>query len=63
MFLIGTSAVVYPAADFPVQALRQGAKLVEINPEETQLSPLCEIVFRAPAGQVLPGIVENLRVT
>jgi NAD-dependent protein deacetylase/lipoamidase len=60
MFLIGTSAVVYPAADFPVQALRQGAKLVEINPEETQLSPLCDVVFRAPAGQVLPAIVESL---
>lgn len=60
MFLIGTSAVVYPAADFPVQALRRGAKLVEINPQETPLSPLCDVVFRAPAGTVLPAIVEGL---
>ena len=61
MFLIGTSAVVYPAADFPVQALRRGARLVEINPEETPLSPLCDVVFRAPAGSVLPAVVELLR--
>jgi NAD-dependent deacetylase len=61
MFLIGTSAVVYPAADFPVQALRRGAKLVEINPEETPLSPLCDVVFRAPAGSVLPALLDLLK--
>lgn len=60
MFLIGTSAVVYPAADFPIKALRQGAKLVEINPEQTPLSHLCDVVFRAPAGQVLPAIARSL---
>ncbi|MEX2236121.1 MAG: NAD-dependent deacylase [Dehalococcoidia bacterium] len=61
MFLVGTSAVVYPAADFPVQALRMGARLVEINPEVTPLSSLCAVVFRAPAGQVLPALVQRVK--
>jgi NAD-dependent deacetylase len=37
MLLVGTSAVVYPAAEFPVIAYRQGAKC-RINPMETPLS-------------------------
>lgn len=60
MLLVGTSAVVYPAADFPMQVLRQGGKLIEVNPEQTAVSSYCEIVFRAPAGQVLPSLVAAL---
>ncbi len=59
--VIGTSAVVYPAADFPVMAKRRGAPLVEINPDETALSELADVVVRAPAGVALPAIVELLR--
>jgi NAD-dependent deacetylase len=58
---VGTSAVVYPAADFPIMAKRQGAALIEINPEETALTPLADIVVRAPAGASLAAIVEALR--
>ncbi len=35
---IGTSAVVYPAADMPLIAKQAGATLVEVNPEPTPLS-------------------------
>lgn len=58
---VGTSAVVYPAAEFPVMARRRGATLVEINPEETPLSGIADIIIRAPAGQSLPAIVERLK--
>ena len=56
-FSIGTSAAVFPAAGLPISALRQGATLLEINPEETTLSSLAAASFRAPAGQVLPALV------
>lgn len=58
--VVGTSAVVYPAADFPVIAARRGATLIEINPEPTPLSGLANIVIRGPAGQSLKAIVDLL---
>jgi NAD-dependent deacetylase len=61
VLLIGTSAVVYPAAEFPVIAYRRGARLVEVNPQETPLSELCVAVLRAPSGQVLPRLVERVK--
>jgi NAD-dependent deacetylase len=61
VLLVGTSAVVYPAAEFPVIAYRQGARLVEVNPQETPLSALCAAVLRAPSGLALPRLVERLR--
>ncbi|HEY5476016.1 MAG TPA: NAD-dependent deacylase [Tepidiformaceae bacterium] len=58
--VIGTSAVVYPAADFPVIAVRHGATLIEINPERTPLSSLANIIIRGPAGESLKCIVDLL---
>ncbi|OLC54993.1 MAG: NAD-dependent protein deacylase [Acidobacteria bacterium 13_1_40CM_4_69_4] len=54
---IGTSAVVYPAAALPEVAKRHGAYLVEINIEETPLSPLADEVILAPAAEALPGLL------
>ena len=39
MLVIGTSAIVHPAATLPMIARSAGAQLVEINPERTPLSP------------------------
>ncbi|MCX8172997.1 MAG: NAD-dependent deacylase [Thermoplasmata archaeon] len=58
---IGTSAVVYPAAYLPVEAQRNGAFLIEINPEETPLTAIADAVFQQKAGEILPKIVEKLR--
>ncbi|MCK9518369.1 MAG: NAD-dependent deacylase [Dehalococcoidia bacterium] len=57
---VGTSAVVYPAADFPLMAKRRGSPLIEVNPEETALSEFADVIVRAPAGVALPAIVELL---
>ncbi len=57
---VGTSAVVYPAADFPVVAKRHGAPLIEINPNETALSEIADIVIRESASVALPALVEEL---
>ncbi len=54
--VVGTSAIVYPAAGLPVAARRAGAYLVEVNPEPTPLSDACDLTLRGPAGEVLPRI-------
>jgi len=63
MFVVGTSALVQPAASLPLAALEAGAKLVEINPEPTPLTPYANFSFRGKAGEVLPQINESLKKT
>ena len=58
-FSVGTSAVVYPAADLPRIAKRAGAYLIEINIERTELSPYADEVLLGKSGEILPRIVEE----
>jgi NAD-dependent deacetylase len=53
-FVVGTSALVYPAAGLPEIAKSAGAYTVEINPEPTPLSALCDEVIQGKAGEILP---------
>ena len=53
-FVVGTSAIVYPAASLPEIASGAGAYTVEINPEPTPLSNLCDEVITGKAGEILP---------
>jgi NAD-dependent deacetylase len=53
-FVVGTSAVVYPAASIPEIARSSGAYIVEVNPDRTPLSALCDEVLMGKAGEVLP---------
>jgi NAD-dependent deacetylase len=57
---IGTSAVVYPAADLPRVAKRAGSRLVEINLEDTPLSELYDIRVRASASCALVELCQGL---
>jgi NAD-dependent deacetylase len=59
MLVIGTSAVVYPAAALPLEAERNDARLVEVNPFETPLSRRAHEILRGPAAEVLPGWWES----
>jgi NAD-dependent deacetylase len=52
-FVVGTSAVVYPAASIPEIARAAGAYVVEVNPEPTPLSGLCDEVLTGRAGDIL----------
>lgn len=54
MIVIGTSALVHPAASLPITAKRNGARLIEVNPEETPLSPYVDETLRGPAAVELP---------
>jgi len=53
---IGTSAVVYPAAGFPKIAKEFGAKCIEINPEQTEMSFMYDITIQSTAGKALPSL-------
>ena len=57
---IGTSLAVYPAAALPDIALRNGARLVIINAEETPYDAAADAVLRDAIGTVLPGIVARV---
>ncbi len=61
MLLIGTSAIVYPAAGLPLMVKRKGGALIEINPRPSELSHLCEVCIKAPSGEILPMIVSALK--
>ena len=50
---IGTSAVVYPAAQMPQIAIDNGAETIEINPEETPISALFKRRMQTSASHAL----------
>lgn len=59
-FTIGTSALVYPAAQLPQEALRKGAVVVEVNPAPTPFSVQATHCLRGPSGVVLPRLLAAL---
>ena len=61
MLIVGTSAVVYPAAQLPTLTRRRGGTLIEINPLESALSRACDIVVRGPSGELLPMLMERVK--
>lgn len=54
---VGTSALVHPAAALPLEAAENGARTVEVNPEETPVSVWMDYILSGPAGEVLPALV------
>jgi NAD-dependent deacetylase len=55
--VLGTSAVVYPAAGLPRVALERGAKVIEVNLEPTELTAVAHLSFRGKTGELLPHMV------
>ena len=62
MLVIGTSAMVYPAASMPEIAHDAGARVVEINPSETPLTGrISSYIVKGSAGEVLECVVQQLQ--
>lgn len=57
LLVIGTAAVVYPAAGLVGLAKSSGAKVVEINIAETPVSSMVDASLRGPAAEILPGLI------
>jgi NAD-dependent deacetylase len=62
-FVVGTSAVVYPAAGLVYTAKQSGATIVEVNIEETPLSSIANYSFFGKAGEILPGVLEEYKLS
>jgi NAD-dependent deacetylase len=60
MLVVGTSATVYPAAQFPYSIRQRGGHLIELNPYESELTPACQLSIRANAGDALPVLAARL---
>lgn len=57
LFSVGTSSLVYPAANLPYMAKDAGACVVQVNPQPTDLGPVLDYDLQGNAGQVLPTLV------
>jgi NAD-dependent deacetylase len=57
LLVIGTSAVVYPAASLVPHAKAAGARVIEINVDETPLSSSVDASLRGPSGEILPQLI------
>ena len=60
LLVIGSSLVVEPAASLPVEARRNGARLVIINNSETPLDGVADIILREPIGESLARVAALL---
>ena len=56
---IGSSLVVWPAAGFPVMAKRNGARLVILNRDATELDDLADLVIHEDIGSVLSPFIAH----
>lgn len=62
LIAVGTSGVVFPAALLPSIAKHHGARFVEINPIESDLSSEADLVWRTTASQGLSALLNELMV-
>jgi NAD-dependent deacetylase len=59
--VVGTSAVVYPAAGLISIARESGAAVIEVNVEATDASRLASVGLYGPSGQILPLVLEKMK--
>jgi NAD-dependent deacetylase len=57
MLVVGTSAVVQPAASLALHAKKEGSRVIEINLESAPHSRYLDLVIQGKAGEVLPQLV------
>ena len=57
MFVVGTSLAVSPANLLPVYAKQNGALMVEVNPDSTQMSEAMGLSVKSTAAKALPELV------
>jgi NAD-dependent deacetylase len=59
--VVGTSSVVYPANTLPRLAQQNGARVIEVNFEPTELSAVADISLRGKSGELLPQLVGSTK--
>jgi NAD-dependent deacetylase len=60
MLALGSSLVVYPAAELPQIAIRNGAKLIIVNREATDYDAMANVVVRGQLGDFARAVIDNI---
>jgi NAD-dependent deacetylase len=60
LLLVGTSGTVWPAAELPSVAKSAGARVIEINPAPSELTPTADVFLQGRAGIVLPRLAREV---
>lgn len=60
MIVAGTSATVHPAAGLPLEVLEHGGCVIEVNPEETELTPVATLSLRGPGAALLERLLHHV---
>jgi NAD-dependent deacetylase len=58
--VVGTTAVVYPAAGLVALARNRGARVIEVNLEPSAVSGIADVALHGKSGHILPRLVEAL---
>ena len=62
MIIVGTSLVVSPANTLPLYAKQNNATLIEINPENTEMSKEMNEIIRKTSTEALPKLVSLFKI-
>jgi NAD-dependent deacetylase len=61
--VIGSTLVIYPAAYMPTYAREAGARLAIVNLTPTPLDHYAIVVIQGEAGQIMPRVMEKVRLS
>ena len=56
MLVVGTSGLVYPAAQLPLIAKQAGATVIDVNPEPGPISWIADLFLQGKSGEILPAL-------
>lgn len=60
MLVAGTSATVYPAAQFPLDVCQRGGQVIEVNLYESELTRYASLSLRGSSATLLPQLVASM---
>jgi NAD-dependent deacetylase len=58
--VLGSSLTVYPAAGFPGMACDNGAKLIIVNQQDTDMDPAADLVIQAGIGDTMEAVLGRI---
>ncbi len=61
MIVLGSTLIVYPAAQLPNVAKRCGAGIIIINLEETEKDYIADVAIHGKIGDILPKVIEKYK--
>ncbi len=60
ILVVGTSALVQPAASLPMAGYNRGAKIIDVNPDTNPVTQISFLSLMGPSGEMLPKVVAAL---